>query len=110
LLGYQASVPARRARRPPPARESAIGPTRMDPRQQRACGFIGGVLRDEPALEGGLEDRLFQPRGVSLGVGQGLRVGGRGQGIGDATEDFALFPRVGAPDTQKRSICEVNMC
>ena len=63
-------------------------------REQRARGFVGRVLRDEAALEGGLEDRLSQPRRVcGLGVEQGLRVGGGGEGLGDAAEDFGGFCR-----------------
>ena len=47
-------------------------------------GFVGRVLDAEAALEGGLEDRLLQPRRVRrLGVEQSLHLGGGGEGVGE---------------------------
>jgi hypothetical protein len=37
---------------------------RKVPSEYSGCGFIGGVLRDEAALEGGLENGLLEPCGV----------------------------------------------
>ncbi len=49
-------------------------------------------MQHQPAPEGGLEDGLPEPGGVGgLSVEQGQSVGRRGEGVGDAAEDFGGF-------------------
>jgi hypothetical protein len=65
----RASRSQRRAVPVSPARDRC---GRRDFRKQPASGFVGVVLRDEAALESGLEDRLFQTCSVRrLGLKNG---------------------------------------
>jgi hypothetical protein len=64
----------------------------LDARQEGGRGFVVGVLGDEAALKGALEDRLAQPLGAAeVRLDGGLQRGDDGEAALDFFDDAVLL-------------------